>query len=299
VVPTPSWTFLVAAPLAAAIAAGLVETIPVRLDDNLRVPAAAAMVLGTAALIDADRARAFVATLGTAWMPVAANAAVAAAGYLGKTVTLPGAITGFAIGWIVFAGAGWQAWVLLLTAFAIAVVTTKLGGRRKAVLGIAEERGGRRGAGNAVANTGVAAWMAVIAATSGYREAAIAACVASLVAGASDTVASEIGKAFGRQTWLVTTLGRVPAGTSGAMSAEGTAAGAASALVLAGLASALHLIPPALAVPIAAAALLAALVESVLGSTLEPRGLVNNDLLNFITTSTAAVLTIAAWRFLA
>ncbi len=41
--------------------------------------------------------------------------------------------------------------------------TSRLGLRRKTLLGIAEERGGRRGAGNAFANTGVAAIAAVLA----------------------------------------------------------------------------------------------------------------------------------------
>ena len=295
--PHPSWVFLIAAPIAAAVIAGFVETIPVRLDDNLRVPAAAAIVLASAAAVDIDRARMFLASLSGAWIPFAANAAVAIAGYAGRTVTIPGALAGFAIGSIVYAAAGWQAWVLLLAAFAIAVITTKLGGRRKALLGIAEERGGRRGAGNAIANTGVAAWMAALAATSQHTEAAIAACVAALVAGSSDTVASEVGKAFGRQTWSVTTFRRVAPGTSGAMSAEGTAAGAASALALAALASALGLIAAALVVPIAAAAVVAALIESVLGATFESQGFLNNDLLNFITTASAALLGLAAWRF--
>ncbi len=295
--PVPGFAFLVAAPLAAALVAGLVETIPVGLDDNLRVPAAAAMVLGTAAIIDPARAAGM--TAGALLLPVAFNALVALGGWYARTVTFPGALTGFVIGVIVWLGAGWQGWLLLLGAFAIAVVTTKLGGRRKALLGIAEERGGRRGAGNALANTGVAAWMAAIAALSIYRDAALTAFVAAMVAGASDTVASEIGKAFGRRTWLVTTLRPVPAGTSGAMSSEGTAGGAVAALLLAALAAALGLIPAALIVPIAIAALLAALVESVLGSTLEPRGLLNNDLLNFVTTSVAAVLGLAAWRYLA
>ena len=46
--------------------------------------------------------------------------------------------------------------------FAAAAVTSRLGLRRKALLGIAEERGGRRGAGNAIANTGVAAVAALL-----------------------------------------------------------------------------------------------------------------------------------------
>ncbi|HEX6322893.1 MAG TPA: DUF92 domain-containing protein [Vicinamibacterales bacterium] len=298
VTPVPGFMFLVAAPLAAALAAGLVETIPVGLDDNLRVPAAAAIVLGSAAVIDPDRARA-VAFGGALALPLAANAAVAAAGFLARTVTLPGALAGFLIGVVVWIGTGWQGWVLLLAAFAIAVLTTKLGGKRKALLGIAEERGGRRGAGNALANTGVAGWIAGIAALSIYREPAMAAFVAALVAGSSDTVSSEIGKAYGRRTWLVTTMRPVAAGTSGAVSSEGTAAGAMAAVLLAALASALGLVPAVLIIPIGVAAVVAAMVESVLGSTLEPRGLLNNDLLNFITTSVAAVLGVAAWRLFA
>ncbi len=296
VTPLPPTLFLILAPLAAAIVAGLVETIPVGLDDNLRVPAAAAMVLGSAAIVDGDRAHAFVGSGAVLLLPLAANAAVAVAGWFGRTVTIPGAIAGFIVGTLVWLGAGWQGWVLLLCAFATAVITTKLGGRRKALLGIAEERGGRRGAGNALANTGLPAWLAALAVLSQYRDGALAAFVAALVAGSSDTVSSEIGKAYGRRTWLVTTLKPVPPGTSGAVSSEGTAAGAAAALLLAAIAASLHLIPVSLILPIGAAAVAAAMVESVLGSTLEPRGLLNNDLLNFITTSVAAVLGMVAWR---
>ncbi|MEX2271611.1 MAG: DUF92 domain-containing protein [Vicinamibacterales bacterium] len=298
VTPVPGFLFLLVAPVAAAVVAGLVETIPVGLDDNLRVPAAAAIVLGSAAAIDAERARVLFGTATIFILPVAANAAVAAAGWLARTVTLPGAVAGFVIGVTVWVSAGWQGWVLLMAAFATAVVTTRLGSKRKALLGIGEERGGRRGAGNAIANTGLAAWLAALAALSAYRDAAMAAFVAALVAGASDTVASEIGKAYGRRTWLVTTLKRVPPGMSGAVSSEGTAAGATSAIVLAVIAASLGLIPALLVMPIAAAAVVAGLIESVLGSTLEPRGLLNNDLLNFVTTSAAAVLAVVAWRML-
>ena len=299
VTPVPGFLFLIIAPVVAAIVAGFVETIPVGLDDNLRVPAAAALVLGSAAAIDPARARAIFDNAGIFVVPVLANLAVAVAGWLARTVTIPGAVFGFLIGVTIWAGAGWQGWVLLLCAFATAVVTTKLGGRRKAVLGIGEDRGGRRGAGNAIANTGLAAWFAAIAALSIYRDAALAACVGALVAGSSDTVASEIGKAYGRHTWLVTTFKRVPPGVSGAVSSEGTAAGAAAALLLSATAAMLGLIPGTLIVPIAGAAVVAGMIESVLGSTLEPRGLLNNDLLNFILTAVAAVLTIVAWRTLA
>ena len=46
--------FIVLAPFAAAIMAALVETVPVRLDDNLSVPVSAAAVLWVASLITGD-----------------------------------------------------------------------------------------------------------------------------------------------------------------------------------------------------------------------------------------------------
>ena len=49
--------------------------------------------------------------------------------------------------------------------------------------------------------------------------------VAALVTSASDTVASEVGKAWGRTTWLVDGFRRVTPGTSGAVSLEGTLGG--------------------------------------------------------------------------
>ena len=48
-----------------------------------------------------------------------------------------------------------RAGLLLVATFLAAAVTSRLGVQRKTLLGIAEERGGRRGAGNAIANTGL------------------------------------------------------------------------------------------------------------------------------------------------
>ena len=56
--------------------------------------------------------------------------------------------------------------------------------------------------------------------------------VASLATKLSDTFASEIGKAFGKTTFLITTLERVEPGTEGAVSAEGTAASVLEGLIL-------------------------------------------------------------------
>jgi uncharacterized protein (TIGR00297 family) len=60
--------------------------------------------------------------------------------------------------------------------------------------------------------------------------------VASFCSKLSDTVSSEVGKAYGKTTYLVTTFELVPRGTEGAVSLEGTAAGVGAAAVFSGLA---------------------------------------------------------------
>ena len=144
---------------------------------------------------------------------------------------------------MIYVCAGWRGWTLLLACFLCASVTSRIGLQRKTLLGIAEERGGRRGAGNALANTGIATAAAALAALSYGSAAALLAMAAALVAGASDTVASEIGKAWGTRTWAILPPRPVRPGTPGAMSIEGTAAGLASAAALAGLAVWLSIVP--------------------------------------------------------
>jgi uncharacterized protein (TIGR00297 family) len=221
---------------------------------------------------------------------VGLNALTAGIGYGAKTVSRSGAIAGAIVGTVIYVGGGAGAWVLLLAAFLAASVTSRLGLKRKVLLGIAEERGGRRGAGNAIANCGVAAAAAIAAVTTPYRAPSLLALVAALTAGGSDTVASEIGKAWGRSTFLVTTLSRVPAGTPGAMSLEGTAAGLAAAFALAAAGLALGLIPAAALIAVVVGATCGALVESALGATLEGPGILNNDMLNAVNTAVAAAV---------
>jgi uncharacterized protein (TIGR00297 family) len=212
-------------------------------------------------------------------------------------VSWAGAVTGALIGITVFAGLGWQGWMLLLVTFIAASVASRMGLERKLVLGIAEERGGRRGPGNAIANTGVAAIAAAVALVGPFDEVARLAFVAALVAGGSDTIASEIGKAWGRRTWSIASLTHVAPGTSGAMSVEGTAAGVAGALGLGMVAVALGLAQPGWLPAIVIGATAGSLLESWLGATLEAPGILNNDMLNFINTAAAAAVAIAvaAW----
>ena len=90
----------------------------------------------------------------------------------------------------------------------------------------------------------------------------------------------------------MTSLKHVPPGTSGAMSLEGTVAGVAGALGLGAAAVALGLVPLAWLWAIVIGATAGSLLESWLGATLEAPGILNNDVLNFINTVAAALVTL-------
>ena len=295
----PALWFSIAAPIAAALVAAFVESMPIRLDDNISVPAAAGGVMWTLSLIDPAGATALAGAVTAQAAPaLGVNAVVAWLGWKARTVTASGAVAGAVIGAAVVVGTGWAGWVLLLATFAAAAATSKVGLQRKTALGIAEARQGRRGAGNAIANTGVAAIAALLAVATASRDQALLAFAAALAAGGSDTVASEIGKAFGRRTFIVPSLRPAPPGTPGAVSAIGTAAGLGGATALAALAWTLGLVDGRGFVPVVAGATAGAFAESVLGATLEGPGIVNNDVLNFLNTLIAAATAIALWRLL-
>ena len=297
VTPAPDVWFSIAAPLVAALVAAFVETIPMRLDDNVSVPASAAGVLWALSLVRADLVGPALAA-GAHWLlpATAVNVAVAWLGHRAGTVTAAGAVAGAIIGIAIAVTTGWPGWVLLLATFLAAAVSSRLGLRRKTLLGIAEERGGRRGAGNAIANTGLATIAGMLSVLTYGRDAALLAFVAALAAGGSDTIASEIGKAWGRRTRLVTTFRRVAPGTSGAISLEGTLAGVAGACLLAAVAILVGLIPSSALLAVVCGATIGSFAESLLGATLEHPGILNNDMLNFLNTAIAAAAAIVVAR---
>ena len=292
-----SWMFATAA--IAAVVAGFAETAPIALDDNLTVPVMAAAVLWSTGTINPTVVWEHVTALDVnTWALLGLNAAVAVLGYAARTVTIAGALTGAIIGALIIVGTGLAGWVVLIATFVAASITTRLGHARKARAGIAEDRGGRRGPGNAIANTGVAAWAALVAGGSVDPSLPYLAMVAALVTAGSDTVASEVGKSYGRTTWLITSLERVRPGTTGAISLEGTLAGVVSAVLLALVGAWMALVPMSAVLLVAAAATVASLIEGVIGATIEARGMLTNDVVNFVNSGIGAGLAILIWSSL-
>jgi len=181
----------------------------------------------------------------------------------------------------------------LLALFVLTFAATRLGRARKTALGLAETKHGRATS-QIVANLGVASAVALLHGLTGAAECA---CVALLAEATADTVSSELGPLFRGRTLLLTTLHPVEPGTDGGISLGGTLCGIAAAAIITVIgATTMHL--PLLEAEIAFPAALAGFfADSLLGATLERRGWIGNDWVNFFSTAvTAAIaLPIAAW----
>jgi uncharacterized protein (TIGR00297 family) len=174
--------------------------------------------------------------------------------------------------------------------FLIGSVATRLGYARKAARGVAEKRGGARSWREALANSLVGAFFSVLVITTHHQGAFLLALIAAFAEATGDTVSSEIGQYISERAYLITTFKPVPAGEDGGISVGGSIAGTlASALVVA-LTFAMGLCGKGCAVIALAAAVAGNLLDSLLGATLERRGLITNGIVNFAGTSFAGAL---------
>jgi uncharacterized protein (TIGR00297 family) len=168
----------------------------------------------------------------------------------------------------------------LIVLFVLTFAATRFGRKKKERRGVAEARSGRR-ASQIVANLGVAALCALIGCYDG--------CIAALAEATADTVSSEIGQALGGPTWMLTTFRRVASGRDGGVSVAGTAAGIVGAGIVVAAGSSHHALWPEKTL-VFAAACAGLFFDSLLGATVEKRGWMGNDLVNFASTLAAAVL---------
>src|SRR5437660_1360554 len=287
----------------AVVIAAIAETLPLRLNDNVVVPAAAA---GTLAVLATQPLVPLTTMPAIPWPWIALNTLLAILGYVFRTVDVSGLVVGWLLGSIVVIGGGSPLYVALLAFFAIGTACTKLGYARKSAAGLAQEKGGRRGAGHAIANVGVAALCAV-ACWRGLGLVPLFMGISALATAAADTTGSEIGKLLGKRAFLPLTFKRVERGTDGAISVEGALAGIVAAFVVAvaGTAMAVHQLRPGfighvvidrlrVLTVITAAAFLGSYVESILGSLKID---VPNNVMNFVNTVVGALIFWMAWNF--
>lgn len=203
-----------------------------------------------------------------------------------KVLTTSGIYHAWILGIVIWGCLGWQGYVVILSYLIAGSGVTRIGKDIKEAKGIAEKRDGARGPENlwgSAATGAICAIGQVIAPNPLW----LIAYVSSLSTKLADTTASEIGKSYGKSTFLITTLKSVPAGTEGAVSLEGTIAGILGSLLIAAIGCTVGLLTsPWDLLYCAIASFIATNIESLIGATLQEKyDWLTNELVNGINTT--------------
>lgn len=280
--------------LATAIVGAAVESLPIRLDDNISVPLICGAFMYCAYFIERSAFESNLPYLEPRLvLAVAVNLVFTLVALVMKWANPSGAVVGFFLGVAIYLSYGYKSFAILLAFVVIGSVVTRIGYAKKAERGIAEHRGGARSWREAVANLLAPAFFSVLAVTTFSQVAFRIALLAALAEAAGDTTASEIGKWLGGRAYLITDFRRVAPGEGGGVSLGGIVAGLVASALLVALGFALGLCGPRPitgAVVALAAAEAGNLFDSVLAGTIEQQGLVTNGIVNFAGTSFAGAL---------
>ena len=220
------------------------------------------------------------------WSAVIVTVAFAALARWVRGVSFGGAIAGAGVCFLLCFGAGFGAFVVLVSVFVLTWISTRFGYRRKQKLGTAEKLDGRTAL-QVLANLAVAAGCAGLSALTG-RTVFLLAVSAALAEAAADTVSSELGQARSAKARLITTWEEVAAGTDGGVSWTGTLAGMAAAASVSLVSLLAGLVPLKWLGVSIFAAVVGMIADSFLGALLERRRVLNNDAVNFLSTLVAA-----------
>lgn len=189
-------------------------------------------------------------------------ACIAAAGFRLRALTLSGAIAATGLGGLIFTAGGFAWSALLLLFFVTSSGLSRLHRRPEGVVA----KGGRRDAGQVLANGGIPSLLALVALLASGPNWYVP-YTGALAAATADTWATEIGRLSKAEPRLITTGRRVRPGTSGGVTSLGLAASAVGASVVAGAAALTGIGGEAIAVLIAG--IVGSVLDSVLGATIQ------------------------------
>lgn len=206
--------------------------------------------------------------------------------FIKNKLTLPGAITGLVVGLLIYEGTGLTGFTMLCLFFIAGSWATGWHKHQKNL----NEATTPRTAGQVLANGGVAGLLSITAFIKPDLMPLLLVMLAgSLASAMADTLSSELGMVYGKRFFNIITLKKDERGLDGVVSVEGTLIGLGGAFVTALLfwlftdwSKALYIIT--------IAGFLGNIVDSILGATLERKGIMGNNMVNFLNTLTGAVV---------
>ncbi len=194
------------------------------------------------------------------------SVAVALAARRVRALSISGAAAAALVGFLLFGFGGLRGAAALLLFFVTSSALSRWRKRDKERL--AFEKGGERDAAQVLANGGIAAACALLLPLFPGQVWPLLALLGALAEANADTWATEIGALSRRPPRLITTLRPAPAGSSGAVSAVGTLAALAGAVLIAAVAVWWGL-GAAGVVAVTLGGFAGALLDSLLGATLQ------------------------------
>ncbi|MEH1944022.1 MAG: TIGR00297 family protein [Nostoc sp.] len=231
-----------------------------------------------------------------------------------KLLTPAGLFHAWFLAILIWVTLGWQGYAVVMFYFLVGSGVTRIGMAQKEAEGIAEKRSGARGPENVwgSALTGALCALGVGVINSGFlvpisqslvpnlQSLLLLGYVASFSTKLADTTASEVGKAYGKNTFLITTLQPVPRGTEGAVSLEGTLAGIVASVAIAFVGWGVGLIDLLGVAWCVLAAFIATNLESVIGATLQSKYTwLTNEVVNIFNTLIGAIAAVLlAWTWI-
>ena len=206
----------------------------------------------------------------------------------GKLTAVAG-ITGWMMGLLIFAGAGYAGTAMLAAFFVLGTGATSLGMGVKQKLGLAEKDKGKRTAGQVIANAGAAAILGILLFFYPEKSSVFVLMMAAAFASATaDTLSSELGNIYGKNFYNVVTLKKDTRGLNGVISFEGTVIGVLGSCVIAAVYAlffglTIHFLL------IVIAGTTGNFADSLLGATFERKEYLNNNQVNFLNTAIASL----------
>lgn len=210
--------------------------------------------------------------------------------YASGKIDLLGSLVGGLIALGIFVGGGFEALALLLLFFVLGTFVSHWQRSAKQDLGLAQENEGKRSVRHAFSNGGVAGMCGLWAYA--FPEDApiyLAALAASFATALGDTFSSELGNIYGRRYVEILTLRPGERGLDGVISLEGTLLGVGGSLIVAMIYGSL-VGNAKFVLPVFLAGIMGNLLDSVYGATLQRRGILTNDSVNFMATFSGALI---------